>query len=929
MAANATLGQMVIQIAMDLSAYQKAADDLKNDAQKTGAAVGKAGSDGAKGMDALGSHTASARREMAVMLHELATGNIQNFEGSLLVLGERLDILSKVFSPAGLGITAVAAVIGAFGVAAYKGAEEADALNAALKNTGNYAGLTAGQVSEMAASIGAVQGGTTEAQSVLTGLANTGKFTGDALGAVGKSVLAMAEATGQSADKVVAQYAKMSDGVATWAAEQNEQYHYLTLAEYDHIKDLEEAGAKSRAEATAADLLTKALENQHTELGWLPAAWKAVGDAAQSAWRSMMNYGKPTSAEDRLADLKKQLVDAQASLANGGTEVTDNGAVVHRTQASLQARITDLQNQIANQQAFVDNEQKFSAQQSQNDQIHQAAIDADNALSRSLSSLDKNYARAEEMRKLYSQFVALKKEYENTGAMPDKYQGVSFNVHTGDFSGGLYDKAVADINNRYKDHDAAAADKATLQQQVDAVRQSLSQINNDYRNSETVLEAAHNSGTLSDAAYYQQQRDLIAQTANDQTAQLQRELTVLQAHKASGAEQIQINKQIQDVEQQLQEVRDDTATKFKKNVADETTAQAKRKAALDEYTSSLNQQIATQQNSIDLQVASVGMGSQEAQQMQQLNALQRSYDSQRTRLASEAARVPVGSDQYNVYQQELAALQDANTRAVAITQDGFTRMKAAQGDWRNGATQAFQNYADSANNIASQVSSSFTDMFRGMEDAAVQFATTGKLSFDSLTQTVLADLARMAVRAAETPIFGALGSFLGLDDGPSAGASSYSFSMPSSFSGSGALFGQYAGITYRAGGGLITGPGTPTSDSIHVMASDGEFMVNAAAVARPGVLPLLEAINSGRSVAGSNRFANGGLIGGTSGGAGAGGGLEINVSTSVAAPQASSSPASTDVSARQLATQLDARIKQQLVKEMRQGGVIWSYMNGR
>ena len=55
-----------------------------------------------------------------------------------------------------------------------------------------------------------------------------------------------------------------------------------------------------------------------------------------------------------------------------------------------------------------------------------------------------------------------------------------------------------------------------------------------------------------------------------------------------------------------------------------------------------------------------------------------------------------------------------------------------------------------------------------------------------------------------------------------------------------------------AEGGLVTGPGTGTSDSIPARLSDGEYVINAASTAR--FLPLLEQINST-----PQRFANGGL----------------------------------------------------------------------
>jgi tape measure domain-containing protein len=57
-----------------------------------------------------------------------------------------------------------------------------------------------------------------------------------------------------------------------------------------------------------------------------------------------------------------------------------------------------------------------------------------------------------------------------------------------------------------------------------------------------------------------------------------------------------------------------------------------------------------------------------------------------------------------------------------------------------------------------------------------------------------------------------------------------------------------------ASGGPVSGPGTPTSDSIPAMLSDGEFVVNAAQTKR--FLPLLTAINAG-SIRG---FSDGGMV---------------------------------------------------------------------
>lgn len=61
--------------------------------------------------------------------------------------------------------------------------------------------------------------------------------------------------------------------------------------------------------------------------------------------------------------------------------------------------------------------------------------------------------------------------------------------------------------------------------------------------------------------------------------------------------------------------------------------------------------------------------------------------------------------------------------------------------------------------------------------------------------------------------------------------------------GVGSIFSSLVG---HAGGGLVSGPGTGTSDSVPARLSDGEFVVNAAATSK--YLDLLQAVNSGGSL---------------------------------------------------------------------------------
>lgn len=75
----------------------------------------------------------------------------------------------------------------------------------------------------------------------------------------------------------------------------------------------------------------------------------------------------------------------------------------------------------------------------------------------------------------------------------------------------------------------------------------------------------------------------------------------------------------------------------------------------------------------------------------------------------------------------------------------------------------------------------------------------------------------------------------------------------------------------KATGGLITGPGTGTSDSIPAMLSNGEYVINAAAVQRLGTA-YLDTLNS-------PHYAEGGQMGTPAmGAAGSGGSVTLNVS---------------------------------------------------
>jgi lambda family phage tail tape measure protein len=94
------------------------------------------------------------------------------------------------------------------------------------------------------------------------------------------------------------------------------------------------------------------------------------------------------------------------------------------------------------------------------------------------------------------------------------------------------------------------------------------------------------------------------------------------------------------------------------------------------------------------------------------------------------------------------AVEDANDRALRSSQA-----------WTDCATRFLKDNVAESNDAASATERAFSNAFSGAEDSLVGFIRTGKLEFQGLADSILADLARMTVRQTITaPLAGALQS---------------------------------------------------------------------------------------------------------------------------------------------------------------------------
>jgi phage-related minor tail protein len=219
-----------------------------------------------------------------------------------------LKALGGLLSPAILLIGTAAAGVGILAAAFIGGSKESRAFSDAVKLSGNYAGQTAGQFDAAAKSIADSSKVTiSAAKDFGRALLSTGEVGPQNFRVATEAAARYGEATGKTADEVAKDFAAMGADAAKWAADHNRALHFITAAQYEQIKALQDSGRAGQAQAVVYDALNQHLHTLDNNLGYIDRGLAAASKGWDSFWNAAKGVGKVDTVEEELAKLDQQI----------------------------------------------------------------------------------------------------------------------------------------------------------------------------------------------------------------------------------------------------------------------------------------------------------------------------------------------------------------------------------------------------------------------------------------------------------------------------------------------------------------------------------------------------------------------------------------------------------------------------------------------
>lgn len=740
----------------------------------------------------------AATRGLPAQFTDIAT-SLQSGQRPLQVLLQQGGQLKDMFGGVGpalratgsyaLGLvnplTLAASGAAALALAWKQGSDESVAFNKALILTGNYAGLTADAMSDMAAEIDKVAGTQHAAAAALAEVASTGKFTAEQIDLVARASEQMRIATGRDVAETVKEFVKLEGDPVRAILELNEKYHFLTDATYEQIKALQDQGREQDAATLAIRTYSNEIGSRTGEirknLGLLERSWAGVKSWATEAWDAMLGIGRSATTNDKIKQIQERIESFQ-NPAFGSFAAQMTPAARAKTIEHFRKQMAELQGSLRAESAKV-------SRGALNTAANEAAIAFDQEA--------RQYAGREEkrVRELTAARGRANEAIRKALASGNKKLAEDIRKDLATIEAG--------INEKYKDRARAREPRAEADPAgpiLARIRQQIA-LNKEELSSQEKL-------TVSDRlriSVQQQLEELKGKVTGARKAEIE---AMLEELKASG-----------DLLQRQQ-------------------AEAKLKEELARLTNQLAsaEENRRRANQIDLLGIS-GIGREEVDVLRRKLDIEREYTEGLRQLRDRG--VAEDSESYREQEKALRASRERMLSEETVFQQKRVELMA---DWANGAKAAVADFISQSENVASQLYDIFSNAFNGLSDVLTDFLTTGKADWKDYFNDLGRQITQFIVNQQLTKWMKSIQSMQSDSGGGDSWIASLAGALFSS-GGSGGWNGS-GGPGWADGG--FTGPGG--RNQIAGVVHKGEYVLNAETTRGLG-RGFLDRLNAGGSLA--------------------------------------------------------------------------------
>lgn len=649
-----------------------------------------------------------------------------------------------------------------------------------------------------------------DAAGVLAQVVGSGAFGGADLSRVATAAARLKQATGHDISETISQFKKLKEDPVNAVAALNDSLHFLTATQYQQISAAQAAGDSQRAAALAMQAYSDAVMQRtaavQDNLGSLEKAWNWVKNAASGAWDAMLGVGRNPDAAMKRQDMFAQWQSAEKeyrALSNNLKVDPDYNGSNPLQKADVE-RLRNARQILALKKAAYDEADKAYAQEGlaaarekqRTEQQAQAIRNQQefNQLVKSGATQTEKRVRAEQV---LNRLIVQNRR--------DAKDGIATLWTDKEIA-----TARAGIEKAFKEPKATK----TAATRNDEAGRLLLQYSQQQAQVEGQIAQAKQSAGLSTDKMTQAQKDLLA---------LQQRISDLSGKKLTADEQSVLAHK----DELIQAL---TLLDVKQQALQRQSAlnDLKKKAIQLESQLKLEEQSQRQQHDLDL--ATAGMGDVQKQRYQEQLTLRQKFAQQMEQLARDSRQKGTyGSTEYSEAEQQL---RDSLNVQLNENRRYWQQLSVEQGNWKNGAARAFQNYTADAGSAAGVAEQMFSSAFSSMGNGLATFVTTGKLNFKSFTASLLSDLAKIMAQMAMMQAVKGVGNALGFGVTANAVGGVYQSASLSRYSGS--VVDRPTFFAFAKGAGVM-GEAGPEAILPLRRGSDGKLGVVAAGAGTGGM----------------------------------------------------------------------------------------------